>query len=152
MFRVLSLFYILLIIYSLYCYKEVVSPTNPSSWWGNEVSVSDWRTGVKCNYATNVAVDWWYNGRGSKQFRSTMGQEADARLLHGDTLLIAVDYYILFNIVQFPEILKRKFYKEFLGGRVIVFRVTVENGGYLWRAYDIPADYGKEEHQPIIFN
>ena len=100
------------------------------SWWKSEVAFSDWRN-VKCDYSTNAVVNWYYNGKGSKYYRDKQIKEIRERLLKGDTLVIAIDYYgVTYSKNIVPKTILEQNVYALQRGYIIRFRVTAIDSLY----------------------
>lgn len=99
-----------------------------------EVDFSDWRGIGKVDYSTNMIVDQWYNGKGSKYYRYESMKEINDRLDRGDTLTIGIDYYGLFPISsQFiPRPLLERYGIDLMNGKVIIASVVRSGKNEMW--------------------
>lgn len=126
MIHLIRISYFALIGYFLLCNLSIYQ----KDWWNMEVDFSDWRGIGKVDYSTNMIVDWWYNGKGSKYYRYESMKEINERLDRGDTLTIGIDYYGLFPISsQFiPIPLLERYGIDLMNGKVIKCKLYASGG------------------------
>ena len=125
-YRFLQLCYYFLIIYCLYSLKDLYG--NKVSWWNSEVFFSDWREAGIVDYSTNAIVSQWYSKKPTKYLREENIQEVLDKLNNGDTLIIGLDYYALFNIsreslMKINPKIYTDIYYDMLQGNVAVVKI-----------------------------
>jgi hypothetical protein len=98
------------------------------SWWNSEVFFSDWREAGIVDYSTNAIVSQWYSKKPTKYLREENIQEVLDKLNNGDTLIIGLDYYALFNIsreslMKINPKIYTDIYYDMLQGNVAVVKI-----------------------------
>jgi hypothetical protein len=93
-----------------------------------EAILSNWRLAkdFKLDYSTNIVCYHQYSGRWCDIMRLDNLQDFQARLQHGDTLLIGLDYYALMGISSYyfdPQWL-RMYSEHLIEGNVMVWQIN----------------------------
>lgn len=132
MFRFYRFSCIVASIFFLVCSLEIPTCEKGKlpSWYSEHVWFSDWRGKPAPDCATNVAVCLYYTHFTGGGMRMADREKIRSRLLQGDTLLVAVDYYALFPLSSFffPDGLLAHYRQRLYEGEVLYFTVRMENG------------------------